>query len=369
MLGKLLNNKTIQISLISLLFILAIVLLFVFSENVEEAPTPLAKGFTISMSEGEILLSNDGKTWKLADKSDLLTNGYRVRTGNDSRLKLLTPQGSVVSLDENSEIMISQLNLRDVLLIQYSGRTYHKVNTGQQGTYQVRALNHTIKATGTAFDITVNRKANRINTKVLEGKISVAVNFEDIFRTETIKSGKEITISPKHENLITYADISDEYKKSEWYKWNNNTLSDLDDEINENSKDDIVEENDTTTEVKKAVSSPITIKKTTVPATTSIPTSGCKPYLTAKKNNTYKGILLNWAPCRNSDFQFYKIVRSTINTNPIYPNDPVVSSSSNQSYSNFIDKTVASNRTYYYRVCVVQRLNKTTCGNKVSVAY
>jgi hypothetical protein len=96
----------------------------------------------------------------------------------------------------------------------------------------------------------------------------------------------------------------------------------------------------------------------------------CKPlYATAKKDDNYKGILVNWKTCDSPIFQFYKVVRSVSNPSPSYPNDPVVSSSSNKSYANFIDKTVAPNMKYYYRVCTVEKINKITCGNVVSVTY
>jgi len=108
--------------------------------------------------------------------------------------------------------------------------------------------------------------------------------------------------------------------------------------------------------------------KPTTPA--PAPTSGgCYPGLSAKKSQTPQGILLAWTPCSSDDFQFYKLVKSSLNSNPSYPSDPVAMSSSNRSASSFIDKTVARATTYYYRVCVVQRLNKVTCGNVASATY
>jgi len=111
---------------------------------------------------------------------------------------------------------------------------------------------------------------------------------------------------------------------------------------------------------------------TTTPAsaTTSAPTgSGCKPGLSGKKSDMPKGIVLSWTACTNDDFQFYKLVKSATNTTPSYPGDSVVMSSSNTRISNYVDKTVAPNTTYYYRVCVVQRLSKNSCGNAIAVKY
>ena len=107
---------------------------------------------------------------------------------------------------------------------------------------------------------------------------------------------------------------------------------------------------------------------TTTPATTTV--SGCKPGLSGKKSQMPLAIILSWTACSNSDdFQFYKLVKSQTNSSPSYPNDGAVMSSTNIKVTDYVDKTVAHPKTYYYRVCVVQRLSKTTCGNAVAVTY
>jgi hypothetical protein len=104
--------------------------------------------------------------------------------------------------------------------------------------------------------------------------------------------------------------------------------------------------------------------------TTPPPVSGsCKPGLSGKKVVNPSGISLYWNPCSSDDFQFYKLVKSSTNPNPSYPNDPVVMSSSNHNVANYLDKTVVSQKTYYYSLCVIQRLGKVACSNKIAVAY
>ncbi len=98
--------------------------------------------------------------------------------------------------------------------------------------------------------------------------------------------------------------------------------------------------------------------------------STCFPKISGEKSTQYNGILLNWSTCENlNDFQFYKLVRSSQNTNPTYPGDYVAFSSSNKNAANYIDKTVTRATTYYYRICAVQRVNKVSCGNVISVSY
>jgi len=122
----------------------------------------------------------------------------------------------------------------------------------------------------------------------------------------------------------------------------------------------------TTTTTNQA---PKVIKPTTVTKTTTPSSSDCRPGLSARKSQELRAILLDWSTCSNEDFQFYKVVRSISNLNPSYPNDSVISSSSNRSFANFVDKVVAPNETYNYRVCVVHRVQKVTCGNVVSITF
>ena len=97
--------------------------------------------------------------------------------------------------------------------------------------------------------------------------------------------------------------------------------------------------------------------------------NGCQPGLSGEKSDQYRAILLNWHTCPNDDFQYYKVVKSSLNTDPSYPNDDVILSTANRNRANFIDKVVASGTTYHYRVCVVQRLNNISCGNSISISY
>ena len=127
------------------------------------------------------------------------------------------------------------------------------------------------------------------------------------------------------------------------------------------------------TESEDVAAAPVKTTTPTATASTTTPrppsSGGCYPGLSAKKSEMPKGILLYWTTCSSDDFQFYKLVKSSLNSSPSYPGDPVAMSSSNRSAASFVDKTVAPSTTYYYRVCVVQRLNQVTCGNVASVTY
>jgi len=138
--------------------------------------------------------------------------------------------------------------------------------------------------------------------------------------------------------------------------------------IDEN-KEEVDEESVVNTPAEAATTTTTTTTTEESAPTPTVSSSACYPSLSGKKETRYNGILLSWTTCSNDDFQFYKLVKSSLNSNPSYPSDPVALSSSNRSASSHIDKTVARATTYYYRVCVVQRLNNVSCGNVVSVSY
>ena len=109
---------------------------------------------------------------------------------------------------------------------------------------------------------------------------------------------------------------------------------------------------------------------TKVASPASAPSGGlCYPSISGRKDERMNAILINWTVCNSGDFQYYKIVKSTKNPNPSYPNDPVALSSPNKNLTNFVDKTVSRASTYYYRACAVQGLEKVGCGNVISVTY
>jgi len=113
--------------------------------------------------------------------------------------------------------------------------------------------------------------------------------------------------------------------------------------------------------------------KTTTATTTKLSsefvTGKCSTGLSGRKDDKLNAIVLNWSPCASEDFQFYKLVKSSKNASPSYPADGVAFSSANKNVANFVDKTVASRTTYYYRMCVIQRLGQVNCSNVATVSF
>jgi hypothetical protein len=103
------------------------------------------------------------------------------------------------------------------------------------------------------------------------------------------------------------------------------------------------------------------------PASKPAESTSCSPNVNVRKDEKLNGNVVSWAPCKSEDFQFYKLMRSITHSNPTYPSDTVVLSSSNKNVSNYVDKNIPWGSTYYYRMCVVERLQKVSCGNVASI--
>ena len=145
----------------------------------------------------------------------------------------------------------------------------------------------------------------------------------------------------------------------------------------ESEESEAGETSSSTQEETKTAASNNTESKTTTTTTTtatskpstSFVSGNCNTGLSAYKDEKLNAIVLNWSPCDSDNFQFYKLVKSSKNTSPSYPADPVAFSSSNKNAANFVDKTVAARTTYYYRLCVVQRLGAVNCSNVASASF
>jgi len=146
---------------------------------------------------------------------------------------------------------------------------------------------------------------------------------------------------------------------------NHDTPKDVD---NDTIVEEITEETiPTTTPEPDTSTTPTPTPSISTPTTTYSGT--CTPNISGRKDSKLNAIVISWTPCESNNFQFYKILKSSKNSNLSYPADPVVVSSSNKSLNNHVDKTVTRATTYYYRACVVQRLGKVNCGNITSITY
>jgi hypothetical protein len=322
--------------------------------------------------DGEVLFTENGAVWEFADVGTSLNFGSAIKTGDKAKAVLQTPDGGVIRMDENTELKVNSVTDSGILLTQDSGKTFNRLNNKGTGSYQINALGETLKATGGAFECSVNSIDQRINVKVFEGQTDLTL--ADGTAPIPLAKGREITVDSKANTPPIPADISSDYANTDWYLWNK--AEDLKLGITlglSNPNEAVATPNPGSSATTDATTLPATPKtnpiapKAATPSSTS-GTGSCKPSLSLKRGLGGMGIQLNWTTCNNDNFQFYKVVRSITNSSPAFPSTPALATSSNHFFGSYLDKNLAIGTLYYYRVCVVERLNKIGCGNVAKMA-
>lgn len=354
------KNKMVQNGVI-LAVVLVVVGLF-FAMSGKQSGNTGHSGLSLSLEamEGEVLFTSNGDIWEFVDSEMLLEEGMQIRTNAGASATLKTPKGTWIRLSENTQLSADKLSKKKMVLSQSSGRSYHRVREASSTDYHVMALGHTVMTEKGVFDVATNADADRINVKALSKASNVMVRESD--EKPAVEEGSEITINS--DGSFSMAKVNRDYVDSEWFKWNEGEDGKLGFEL-------AIAESIRAMEQEEEAA-PAT---TTAPASTSssapkaVSSGSCRPGSSAAKQSAHNAIKLSWNKCENDEFQFYKVVRSVTDSNPTYPGSSVVLSTSNRSVVSYLDKAVVSAKTYYYRVCAVERLGKVTCGNVASLTY
>ncbi|MBU1017502.1 S-layer homology domain-containing protein [Patescibacteria group bacterium] len=73
----------------------------------------------------------------------------------------------------------------------------------------------------------------------------------------------------------------------------------------------------------------------------------------------------SWTPYAPNGFNYYKVIRSTTNPDPVYPDDSYIKADSNPDASSYVDLSPKS-ETAYYRVCSIASPNR-YCSNVITI--
>lgn len=76
---------------------------------------------------------------------------------------------------------------------------------------------------------------------------------------------------------------------------------------------------------------------------------------------------LKWTKRTSETFGGYKVVRSPTNADPFYPNDGGLEFLPDRETLSFIDGLAVPGKTYYYRICSLEKDGPAHCGNVVKV--
>lgn len=170
-------------------------------------------GAILSVVDGTVEYSEDGKNWMPASTSTQLEEGYYIRTGESSRAVIMTDDGSAIRLDGNTTVILESLRADEVRIEQVEGKLYSRVVPSDR-SYQVIVGETVYEALGTAF-VTINKE--QINgVQVYQSSVrSNAVN-------STIEEGYQFYKEAANEELkekITRLDF-DSLSEDGFVEWN-----------------------------------------------------------------------------------------------------------------------------------------------------
>lgn len=232
-------------------------------------------------------------TWQKVDSELSLHEGYKVRTGDESRAVIAFDDGSAVRLDKNSEIELSKLATNDVVVANLKGNVYSRVTASDSRTFSVTVDSLAYKALGTAY-MTSNSQSLK-GVEVYHSKVEAGKT--------TISEGQSYFVknpdSAKQE-VVAAIDI-DELKKNEFIKWNK-----AEDAKDANFAD------------KLGILKDIDVVSSNTAPTSTTPPAQSSPAISVRAERVSEGIRVNWSISDIDVKNGFKVAYSKTSTTPTY---------------------------------------------------
>jgi hypothetical protein len=165
---------------------------------------------TISSPSGEVLLKKQGiDIWVEAVHGAKVGAGDEIKTGSDGFLMILLFDGSVIEIEANTEIAISELTVADtgstlIRLQQTIGNTLSRVNqlVDTASSYEIETPAGTATVRGTIFRVEVDDIGN---TKVIsiEGRVWFTAGGVTVVVDEGMQGGASPEGTPTIRQLVS----------------------------------------------------------------------------------------------------------------------------------------------------------------------
>lgn len=185
--------------------------------------------------------------WVKAFDNSILNEGDIIRTGRSSRAVLSLQNGSLVRLDKETEIEFIELKTKDgkdeasIYLRQGEIWLKRASDEGVRTAFEVLTENLELKSLGAVFDVA---KTNTQAARVISGKVSALIKVKDlqssdgaemrpadtaeiVFGQEIVLGQREIADLENRKTLDLLALLSDDFRDTDWYKWNRKEDSEL----------------------------------------------------------------------------------------------------------------------------------------------
>jgi hypothetical protein len=153
----------------------------------------------LSVADGQVEIW-DGSAWQPVDAGTTISGQSQLRTGENSKAVLEFDEGSALRLDENTHIILEEINNKNISVAQVVGETYSRVNKTSGLTYKVKSGDAETTALGTAFGVAteksnwVKKGEKKVIVKVVESKVKVKIVKNDETLEKEVSEGEELIV-------------------------------------------------------------------------------------------------------------------------------------------------------------------------------
>jgi hypothetical protein len=303
--------------------------------NINQADNPKIMSGEISQIQGDVQVNISQKGFEKAIDKAVLHQGDSIKTGENSLAVLALADGTKIRVGADSEIILNNLDEKNILVELLRGRIYNNISTS--GQYQIKSLQALMTSLGTKFDVMTNDVLQTVAVTVIENKVKLEIlNQDEIIMSSRLDANEKAFVDLKaaKKDMLKISTVDQKVlAKDQWYKWN----FDQDQGIADNLPDQEPDFQEVTDSLD----------------------------LTAEEND--QGINLTWTEYNQDNFQAYKIMWSTTDSGLKYPGSEIVKSLADKTRISYLDTKILPNKKYYYRICVVKVSNKVACGNVIEI--
>ena len=153
----------------------------------------------LSVADGQVEVWN-GSDWQKIENGTTIAGQSQIRTGENSKAVLEFDEGSALRLDENTHVILEEINNKNISVAQVVGETYSRVNKTSGLTYKVKSGDAETTALGTAFGVAteksnwVKRGEKKVIVKVVESKVKVKIVKNDETLEKEVSEGEELIV-------------------------------------------------------------------------------------------------------------------------------------------------------------------------------
>ncbi|GAB6090366.1 OmpA family protein [Spirochaeta dissipatitropha] len=113
---------------------------------------------------GDVQISPDGSSWQNISIGDRIQEGLLIRTGNDSRVDIRFSNDSGIRLEENTNLRIDTLDVRETDLFVETGTIFSRFSRRFiEQQFRIRSETATAGIRGTAFSFSVQGNATKVS--------------------------------------------------------------------------------------------------------------------------------------------------------------------------------------------------------------